>query len=108
MKLSTVRTFALSLPEVTEAPHHTFGSLRVRDRIFVTLLPGDEVIHVFLGDDEREQALAMYPDVTEKLMWGRKALGVRVARRHGSAAAVKRLGLQAWRHKAPEEVGGGR
>lgn len=30
MKLDTVRRFALSLPEVVEAPHFDYGSLRLR------------------------------------------------------------------------------
>lgn len=39
MKLDDVRTHALSLEAVTEAPHHTYSSFRVRDKIFVTVPP---------------------------------------------------------------------
>jgi hypothetical protein len=89
--MSTVRRFALSLPEVTEAPHHDYASFRFRGGIFVTVPPAETVIHVFLGDDQRERALAMYPQWTEKLMWGAKALGVRVTLATADADAVKAL-----------------
>lgn len=91
MRMSTVRTYALSLPETTEAPHHHFSSFRVRGRIFVTIPPGDSVIHVFVGEEDRERTLAMYPDWTGKLMWGAKALGLRVTLAAAPAAIVKTL-----------------
>ena len=40
MTLDDVRSFALSLPETTEAPHHERTSFRVRGKIFATALPG--------------------------------------------------------------------
>jgi hypothetical protein len=89
--MSTVRAFALSLPETTEAPHHQFSSLRVRGRIFVTIPPGEQVIHVFVGEEDRERTLAMYPDWAEKLMWGAKALGLRITLAPAPAAVVKAL-----------------
>ena len=91
MRMSTVRRFALSLPDTTEAPHHDFSSFRVRGRIFVTIPPGETVIHVFVGEEDRERALAMYPDWADKLMWGAKALGVRVTLAAAPAAVVKAL-----------------
>ena len=91
MRMSTVRTYALSLPETTEAPHHHFSSFRVRGRIFVTIPPGDSVIHVFVGEEDRERTLAMYPDWAEKLMWGAKASGLRVTLAAAPAAIVKTL-----------------
>ena len=36
MKLADVRKFALALPEVAEAPHHHYGSFRVRGKILAT------------------------------------------------------------------------
>jgi hypothetical protein len=89
--MSTVRTFALSLPETTEAPHHHFSSFRVRGRIFVTVPPGEAVIHVFVGEEDRERTLAMYPEWAEKLMWGAKAAGLRIALAPAPAAIVKAL-----------------
>jgi YjbR len=104
MKLSTVRTLALSLAEVTEEPHHHFGSFRVRGKIFVTMPPGDEYLHIFLPDIEREQALAMYPAFTEKLLWGGKVVGLRVTLAKAESAAVKSLVRQAWQFKAPSSL----
>ena len=95
MRMSTVRTFALSLPETTEAPHHHFSSFRVRGRIFVTVPPAGDAIHVFVSETDRERALAMYPDWTEKLMWGGKVAGLRVVLAAAEASAVKALVRQA-------------
>lgn len=91
MKLDTLRKFALSLADVTEQPHHTYGSWRRRGKIFVTLPPTGEAIHVFVAEDDREQALAMYPDWTEKLLWGAKVVGLRVLLGAAPAPAVKAL-----------------
>ena len=100
MKYATARNFALSLAEVSEAPHHDYGSFRVRGRIFVTVPPRRTHLHVFVADSEREQALAMYPQFVDKLLWGGKVVGVRVALEPAPAAAVKTLIRQAWQHKA--------
>ena len=78
MKFETVRRAALVLPETTEEPHHHFGSFRVRGKIFITVPPDNTHIHVFLSEQDREQALAAYPDFTEKLLWGGKVVGLRV------------------------------
>lgn len=103
MKFSTLRTFALSLPGTTEAPHHNFGSFRVRGKIFVTVPPGETHIHVFVPDMAREQALVLHPEFVEKLLWGGKVVGVRVTLAAAKPAAVKSLVRQAWQHKAPPE-----
>lgn len=108
MKLDTFRTFALSLPEVAEQPHFDYGSFRVRGKIFVTVPPDREHIHVFAADQHREQAFAMYPEWTEKVHWGGKVVGVRVMLSKAPAPAVKALVLQAWRHKAPKSLLGGK
>ena len=72
MKLEAVRELALSFPETTEAPHHNYGSFRVRGKIFVTIPPGDELIHVFLPEDLRDLALALDPEFIEPVHWGKK------------------------------------
>ena len=104
MKLATVRKYALSLPEVTEQPHFHFGSFRVRGKIFVTMPPEGAHLHVFVAELDRERALAIHPEFTEKLFWGGKVVGLRVALASAPAAAVKRLIGQAWTHKAPKAL----
>ena len=91
MKMETVRKYALSLAEVTEAPHHDYSSFRVRGKIFATVPPQQDVIHLFVEEDDREQALAMYPAWAGKLLWGGKVRGLRVSLAPAPAAAVKAL-----------------
>lgn len=105
MKLEAVRTVALALPETTEEPHHDSGSFRVRGRIFVTIPPDNRHIHVFVNEQDREFALAAYPDFTEKLLWGGKVVGIRVALARAQPAAVKTLVRQAYDHKAASSPG---
>lgn len=104
MKLETLRAFALSLPEVAEAPHHHFGSFRVRGKIFVTVPPGEEYVHVFVSELERERALVLHPGFTERLLWGGKVVGVRVSLANAGPKVVKDLVLAAWRFKAPKSL----
>ena len=99
MKFDAVRTAALALPDTTEEPHHHFGSFRVRGKIFVTVPPDHQHIHVFLEEQDRELALATYPDFTEKLLWGGKVVGLRVSLATANAATVKALVRQAYEHK---------
>lgn len=94
MQFASLRTFALSLPEVTEEPHHNDGSFP----------PERQHVHVFVSEQHREQALAVYPGFTEKLLWGGKVVGLRVRLATAEAPAVKQLLRQAWHHKAPKAL----
>lgn len=100
MKLATVRRHALSLDAVTEEPHHAFSSFRVRGRIFVTVPPDETAIHVFVAEEDRERALALYPEWAEKLLWGGKVQGLRVTLAQASAPAVKALVERAYATRA--------
>ncbi len=104
MKVAEVRRHALSLPEVTEAPHFQYSSFRVRGKIFVTVPPEEEHIHVFVPELEREVALALEPESLEKLLWGGKVVGLRVHLRKAKPAHVNRLVSQAWASKAPKKL----
>jgi hypothetical protein len=106
MHLSEVRRHALSLPEVTEEPHFDYSSFRVRGKIFVTVPPDGEHIHVFLAEEERNRALERAPDFAEELHWGKKILGVRITLPIADSVIVKDLVSQAWRGKAPASIGG--
>jgi hypothetical protein len=104
MKLSTIRTHALALPEVTEEPHFDFSSFRVRGKIFATVPPDEEHLHVFLKEESRIAALEQCCAFAEDLHWGKKILGLRVSLPEADAAAVKKLLDQAWEEKAPKTV----
>jgi hypothetical protein len=104
MKIAEVRRHALSLPEVTEEPHFNYSSFRVRGKIFVTVPPEGDHVHVFVPDEDREVALALQPDAVEKLHWGAKVVGLRVALARAKPALVNRLVSQAWTAKAPKKL----
>jgi len=104
MNIGKVRKHALSLPEVTEEPHFQYSSFRVRGKIFVTVPPDEEHIHVFVGDEVREQALALHSAFAEKLTWGSKVVGLRIALAKAAPAVVGRLIGQAWENKAPKSL----
>jgi hypothetical protein len=104
VKFASVRKYALSLPDVTEQPHFDLGSFRVRGRIFVTVAPDRQRIHVFLSEPDRERALAMHPAFTEKLLWGGKVVGLRVALARAAPGTVRQLVRQAWSAKAPRTL----
>jgi hypothetical protein len=104
MKLSQVDKFARSLPEVTEEPHFKYSSFRVRGKIFVTVPPDAKHIHVFVGDQHREPALAMHPEFLAKLTWGGKVVGLRVTLEPADAAVVQQLVRHAWEAKAPKSL----
>jgi hypothetical protein len=106
MKIAAVRAHALSLPEAVEEPHFDFSSFRVRGKIFATVPPDEEHLHVFLREEERAVALEKCCAFAEELHWGKKVLGLRVSLAEASAAAVKEMLDQAWRGKAPKALQG--
>jgi hypothetical protein len=104
LKLAQLRRLALSLPEAAEQPHFEYTSFRVRGRIFATAPPAAHHAHIFLGEVEREAALALYPDCVEKLFWGKKVAGIRVDLARANPAAIETLLRQAWQRKAPKKL----
>ena len=101
---AAARLLALALPEAIEAPHFQYASFRVGGKIFATLPPEGQHLHVFVADDERDQALALAAECVEKLLWGGKVVGLRVALAQAPPALVKRLLAQAWARKAPKRL----
>ncbi|MGA0612066.1 MmcQ/YjbR family DNA-binding protein [Caldimonas sp. KR1-144] len=106
MKLAEVRRIALALPEVVEQPHHDFTSFRVRGKIFATAPPAGSHVHLFVDEPTRGLALAMHPEIAEKLLWGGKVMGLRVALADAQPAVVKDWLRRAWRRKAPMSLHG--
>jgi hypothetical protein len=101
MNLSRLRKFALALPEVTEEPHHHYASWRVRGKIFVTIPPGEQYLHAFVSEAERERLLELHPEGIEKLMWGSKVAGVRVSIARNGESLLKSIIENAWSNKSP-------
>ena len=104
MKPDDVRRIALALPESTEEPHFASASFRVKRKIFATLPPPGDHLHVFIPEEHREPALALHPRFLEKLLWGGKVWGVRVVLRKAKAAVVSDLLRTAWECKAPKRL----
>ncbi len=104
MKLSQARKYALSLPETNEEPHFDYSSFRVRGKIFATVPPSGDYLHIFVDDDQRAPLIAAEPDKYAPLHWGAKVVGLRVVLATANAATVNRLLLQSWLRKAPKRL----
>lgn len=104
MKVEVIRRYALSLPEATEEPHFNFTSFRIGGKIFATVPPDEEHVHVFVADRDRDAALERYPGFVEKLSWGSKVVGLRVSLSLALPNVVTELLRQAWLRKAPKRL----
>jgi hypothetical protein len=104
MQLSDVRRYAMALPEVTEQPHHQSTSFRVRGKIFITVPPKGDCVHIFVDETPREQAIALYPSFVKKLFWGGKVWGIRVILGAAKSPVVKSFIRSAWAIKAPKTL----
>ncbi|MES2151124.1 MAG: MmcQ/YjbR family DNA-binding protein [Pseudomonadota bacterium] len=104
MKLATARSYALSLPEASEAPHFQYNSFRVGGKIFATVPPDGDSLNIFVGEALRAPLIAASPQAYLALNWGAKVVGVTVVLAQADAASVKRLLLECWRLKAPKRL----
>lgn len=105
VKIDSVRKHAMSLEAVTEEPHHDYSSFRVRGKIFVTVPPDETRIHVFVGQEDRDQASTLYPGFVEPLLWGGKVVGLRVLLKSATASAVKSLISKAYQARVLKDAG---
>src|SRR5215472_1001788 len=99
--LESVRALALSLPATTEEPHFDMSSFRVRGKIFATVPPGDEHLHVFVDEGEVHAAVAEDPAAFEPLVWGQRLRGLRIRIAATSNDRVAELLEESWRRRAP-------
>ena len=99
-----VRKLALALPEAAEQPHHDMTSFRVRGKIFATMPPDGDRLHVFLPEGEVASYCAEFPSAVEELWWGKKLSGCRVILRHADRALVREMLDESWRRKAPKSL----
>jgi hypothetical protein len=104
VKIDEARRAALALPEATEEPHFDMTSFRVKGKIFATVPPGDEFLHIFVDEEEVHASVAEDPKTFEELWWGKKLSGLRVILERADAAQVGELLEEAWRRKAPKTL----
>jgi hypothetical protein len=104
MTIDDVRRLALSLPEVTESPHFQMSSFRIRGKIFATVPPDNEYLHLFVAELERETMITLHPDAYEKLWWGKKVVGLRVKLAAAAQTDAQKLLRSAWQLKAPRKL----
>src|SRR4051812_11174660 len=104
MNAEEVWDLALALPQAEQAPHFDYVSFRVRGKIFATVPPDLAHLHVFVGPDEIDPAIAEHPAAVTELWWGKQRVGVRIAVAEAHAEQVGRLLQQAWRRKAPKRL----
>jgi hypothetical protein len=102
--LEGARRFALSLPGATEEPHFDMSSFRVRGKIFATVPPDGEYLHVFVDEGETRAAVAEDPAAFEPLLWGQRQRGVRVRLAAAAKDRVDELLTESWRRKAPARL----
>jgi hypothetical protein len=102
--LASARRFALSLPGATEEPHFDMSSFRVRGKIFATVPPDGEHLHVFVDQLETEAAVAEDARAFEPLRWGQQTRGLRVTLALAPDGRVKEIIEESWRRKAPKRV----
>jgi hypothetical protein len=102
--LERARAFALSLPEATEEPHHDMSSFRVRGKIFATVPPDGEHLHVFLDEPEAVAWAAENRDGCELLRWGKRVAGLRVALGEAPDDLVRELLEESWHRRAPKRL----
>jgi hypothetical protein len=105
--LEGARRFALSLPEATEEPHFDMASFRVRGKIFATVPPDGEHLHVFVEEGEVHAAVAEDPAAFEPLLWGKRLRGLRVRLAAAGQDRVEELLEESWRRKAPARLAAG-
>jgi hypothetical protein len=104
VSVATVRTLALDLPETVEAPHHDMTSFRVAGKIFATMPPTGDRVHVFVDEDEVAAYCAEFPAAVEELWWGKRLSGCRILLRQADRALVRELLTESWRRRAPRKL----
>ena len=102
--LAVVRRHAMTLPEVTEEPHHDLVSWRVRGKIFATVPPEPHRLRLFVDEGDVRDAVARDPAAFEELWWGKRLSGVAVSLDKVSADDAHELVDAAWRRRAPASL----
>lgn len=99
MNRDSVEAFALSLPQATREPHFHFTSFRIGGKIFATMPPSNDLLHVFVPEEAREVAVLQFADCCEALHWGKRVVGVKVDIDKANDELIRDLLLTAYRAK---------
>ena len=105
MTPNAFRSFALSLPDVTEGAHMGHADFRVRGKIFASLGPKEDWGMVKLPPDEQADLLDEDADVFQPASgaWGVRGCTI-VRLRDARAQTVRSALLAAWRKAAPKSL----
>jgi DNA-binding NarL/FixJ family response regulator len=87
-------------PEVLLSAIHQI----LKGKIFLTVPPDRQHIHVMLDEQQRLLTLATAPRGMEALHWGKQILGIRIDLHRADPAEVMRLVETAWRYRAPKRL----
>jgi hypothetical protein len=96
MTIEEVRSFALSLADAVEAPHHGRTSFRVRGKIFATAPQNGESLNVFVNDESAYAAVAEFSEWCQLLYWGKRLVGVKITLARSDGDAIRELLEEAW------------
>jgi hypothetical protein len=104
MRASTVRSFALSLPEAEERETWENATFRVRNKIFVMFDEKERRLWVKSTHDEQQALISMDPDTYffPSYVGSKGWVGVVVAR--ADRGELEELITEAWRLTAPKRV----
>ena len=80
------------------------SSFRVRGKIFATVPPDDEHLHVFVDEGEVNAAVAEDPAAFEPLLWGQRLRGLRVRIAAAPNHRIAELLEESWRRRAPARL----
>ena len=79
-------------------------SFRVKGKIFATVPPDEEHLHVFIDEGEVAACVAEDPAAFETLCWGKRVAGLRVVLAAAAGDRIAELLTEAWRRKAPRRL----
>ena len=100
MEADAVRKLAMALPDATEEPHFHFTSFRIKGKIFATMPPSNDLLHVFVPEEERAVATQSHPDLCEALHWGKRVVGLKINLAQAKPAFVEDLLRAAYASKS--------
>ena len=104
MRTSTLRSFALTLPEAEERETWETATFRVRDRIFMMFSEHERHAWIKSTFDEQQALVTMDPDTyfVPPYMGSKGWVGVVISKADGGE--LRELVTEAWRMTAPKRL----